>query len=85
MGLDRLVEMFDIVAMQNTLRQFIETTDPTRTHVEWAQMLGISRQHFTEIVNGTARPGRRVIERINTATGGMVPPAAWFSTSDVTP
>ena len=71
--------MFDIQPMEKTLRQFIETAEPARTHAEWAELFGMSRSHFTEVVNGTARPGRPVIERIATATGGMVPPAAWFA------
>lgn len=71
------VEMFDNKPMQ-TLRQYIAAAEPSRTHEEWAQAIGITRSHFTEIVNGTAFPGRRVIERIAAETGGAVSPAVWF-------
>ena len=62
-----------------TLRQYIATAEPNRTHEEWSKVFGITRSHFTEILNGTAFPGRQVIERIATLTGGDVSPAVWFS------
>lgn len=69
--------MFDNIVME-TLRQHIDTAKPRLTHEEWAKRLGISRSHLTEIVNGTAHPGRSLILRIEQETGGRVKPAIWF-------
>jgi len=75
--------MFDIAVMK-TFHQYITHAEPQRTHEEWATFFGFSRSHFTEILNGSARPGKRLIERINVATGGEVPPAAWFQPLEAT-
>jgi transcriptional regulator with XRE-family HTH domain len=63
-----------------TLRQYIQSSKVQRTHAEWADYFGVSRSHFTEIVNGTARPSLKVISRINEATRGRVPLAVWLKT-----
>lgn len=61
-----------------TLRQYIDTAKPQRTHEEWAALFGISRSYFTDIVNGRVTPGTKVIQRIHELTRGKVPPAVWF-------
>lgn len=61
-----------------TLRQYIDRSKKARTHEEWAEFFGISRSHFTEILNGTAFPGKRVIQRIAERTNGKVPLTIWF-------
>lgn len=61
-----------------TLRTYMQATAPERKHREWAEILGTSRSHFCEVVNGTCRPGWRLIQAINTMTGGQVPPAVWY-------
>lgn len=69
--------MFDSVGMK-TLRQYIDAAKPKRTHEEWAELFGISRSYFTDLVNDKVKPGRNVMARINEATNGKVPPAVWF-------
>ena len=61
-----------------TLRTYIDQQKVKRTHAEWADLIGVTRSHFTEIVNGTARPSLKVISRINEVTRGRVPLAVWF-------
>ena len=69
--------MFDSLPMK-TLRQYIESAKPTRTHEEWAAVFGISRSYFTDIVNERVTPGTKVIKSIAQVTGGKVSPAVWF-------
>lgn len=61
-----------------TLPQYISQSKVKRTHAEWAEIFGMSRAHFTEVLNGTARPSAKAIMRINDATRGKVPPQVWF-------
>ncbi len=49
-------------------------------HGAAAQRFGISRSYTAEIVNGKL-PGRETIRKIDEATGGKVPPAAWFTSA----
>ena len=60
-----------------TLSEYMQR-HPGRTHEQWAADFGISRSHFTQLVNGSAYPSRRVIARIAAVTDGRVPPAAWY-------
>ena len=48
------------------------------THQAMADMIGISRPFFTQIVNQTRFPSRKVIHRIAEVTNGRVPPTVWF-------
>ncbi len=61
-----------------TLQSYIKAEAPDRTQAEWAELLGTSRSYFCEIVNGTKRPGPKLIKSINALTGGAVPPAVWY-------
>lgn len=61
-----------------TLQTYIKQADPSRTHGEWAALLGTSRSYFCELVNGSKRPGPKLIRAINAMTGGKVPPAVWY-------
>jgi hypothetical protein len=56
---------------------YIARTRPTRTHEEWANFFGISRSHFTEILNGTALPSRRLAAKIEALTKGRVKAHRW--------
>ncbi|NPD17566.1 helix-turn-helix transcriptional regulator [Xinfangfangia sp. D13-10-4-6] len=68
--------MRDISGM--TLHEFIQKHSPG-TQAEFAQKIGISRSYLAEILLGTKLPGRRTIEKIETATMGRVPSHVWFS------
>jgi hypothetical protein len=61
-----------------TLHQYTQRTAPDRTQREWADLLGTSRSYFCEIVNGTKRPGPKLIRQIDKMTGGRVPPTVWY-------
>jgi transcriptional regulator with XRE-family HTH domain len=69
--------MFDKAVMQ-TLNQYITNSKIKRTQEEWAEVFGISRSYLSEILSGAATPGWKTITKINDATGGSVPPAAWL-------
>ncbi|WP_333826881.1 helix-turn-helix domain-containing protein [Pararhodobacter sp.] len=69
--------MFDIQGMR-TLPEYCASAAPTRTHAEWAELFGISRSYFTDIINGKSLPGRDLIAEINKQTNGAVPPGVWF-------
>ena len=64
-----------------TLPEYMQA-HPGRTHEQWAQEIGISRSHFTQIVNGSAFPSRKVIQRISAMTDGRVPPAVWYQSPE---
>jgi len=74
------VEMFDNKPMM-TLTEYM-SAHPGKTHEQWAAEVGISRSHFTQIVAGSAYPSRKVIQRIDALTGGQVPPAVWYRSSE---
>ena len=59
------------------LRTYLAGSPETKDG-EWAAMFGISRSHFNMIRNGRAQPGKAVMTRIASATGGAVPVTAWF-------
>lgn len=61
-----------------TLRSYIASVEPRRRDHEWAALLGVSKSHFSDVLNGKRRPGPNLIKSINTLTGGAVPPAVWY-------
>lgn len=72
--------MCDIAHMPKELAEYIAAS-PTRSQQEWAELFGISRSYLSEILSGQKTPGRKAIQKIATATGGAVGPAAWFTVS----
>lgn len=70
--------MFDNSSAMQTLKQYIASHPEARTHEEWAKFFDVSRSHLTEILNESARPGPRLIQRIHDRTFGKVPPTVWF-------
>ena len=61
-----------------TLQSYIASAEPKRRHHEWAGLLGISKSHFSDVLNGKRHPGPNLIKAINALTGGAVPPAVWY-------
>lgn len=61
----------------HTLISYITAHGP-KTDKEWADVFGTSRQHFCEIRNGTAQPGKALMQRIEEQTGGKVAVGSWF-------
>ncbi len=79
MPLTWCVEMFDTRGMEQ-LHAYIASR-PDWTDAQWAEHLGMSRSHFTEIRNGTAFPSKRLMVKISEVTEGRVPVIAWFPVS----
>lgn len=50
-----------------------------KTNGEWAAFFGISRPHLVGILNNTAQPSKKLMERIAVVTDGEVPVMAWFA------
>lgn len=44
---------------------------------EWADLLGISRGHLSQIMNGNKTPSLELAVRIERLTEGAVPVASW--------
>lgn len=66
--------------MAKKFQEFV-ARHPDRTHAEWAEVLGCSRSHFTMMLNGTAQPGKKLMLKIEEASGGYVPVVDWFTPS----
>ena len=78
----RCVAMCDMMGIMETLNTYLARF-PGRTQQDWADIFGISRSFFAEIVGGAKSPGRKTMMSISKATNGEVPIAAWFE--DVLP
>jgi hypothetical protein len=74
------VEMFDTRVMEQLLA-YIDANGP-KTDLEWSEVLGISRSHFTMIRRGKSVPGRKLIATIAERTNGQVPVTAWFADAE---
>jgi transcriptional regulator with XRE-family HTH domain len=44
----------------------------------FADRIGVSKGYLSQILAGNRKPSREMIEKIDVATGGSVPPAVWF-------
>ena len=56
---------------------YIAKARPDRTHAEWAEFFGISRSHFSMILNGSALPSRKLAAKIEALTKGRVKARDW--------
>ena len=65
--------------MQN-LRQHIDHLGISQT--AFAERLGVSKSYLSQILSGKREPSRDMIQRIDKATDGRVPPAVWFHHAD---
>lgn len=61
----------------NALQAYVDR-HPDRTQTDFAEQFGISRSYLAEILNGTKRPGRNAIAKIELGSGGAVPASSWF-------
>jgi len=58
--------------------EYLQSHNPQRKDREWAEVLGVSRSHLNMLKHGKAQPSKRLMLRIERATGGAVPLAVWF-------
>ena len=49
-----------------------------RSAAAFARDAELSRGYLSEIMSGAKTPGREAIAKIARASGGKVPPSAWF-------
>jgi transcriptional regulator with XRE-family HTH domain len=49
-----------------------------KSQAAFARDAGLSRSYMCEIMAGTKVPGRDAIGKIARASGGAIPPSAWF-------
>lgn len=62
----------------NPLSTFLDAQPVRKPISQWAEAIGCSRSHLSAVISGRSLPGRDLISRIEEATGGGVPAAAWF-------
>lgn len=81
--LDTLMKIIKIVGMK--LATYLR--DRKLSQREFADATGIAPETVNRLVNGRLMPGRKMMERIATATGGAVQPNDWFDAGhhDTTP
>lgn len=48
----------------------------------FAAQIGVSKGYMSQILSGQRSPSRDMIQRIDLATGGRVPPSVWFKTPE---
>ena len=58
------------------LRHHIDRLGISQT--AFAERLGVSKGYLSQILSGKREPSRELIQRIDQATEGHVPPAVWF-------
>lgn len=58
-------------------------TNSGQTRTSWAVLLGISRSHLSEILNGNRQPSLDLAAKIERLTEGAVMAASWIA--DPTP
>ncbi len=56
--------------------------DQTISQRAFAEAVGITPETVSRLVNGRLRPGRKMMERIATATGNAVRPNDWFDAAE---
>lgn len=48
----------------------------------FADRIGVSKSYLSQILSGKREPSREMIQKIDMATGGSVPPSVWFKNSE---
>lgn len=65
--------------MQN-LREHIDSLGISQN--AFADRIGVSKGYLSQILSGKREPSRDLIQKINAATDGAVPPSIWFQTQE---
>lgn len=64
----------------NKLAAYKKSTGQTQAQL--AEAFGVDRAHLSKIINGRAYPSRKLMERIEAETNGLVPVTSWFSSAE---
>lgn len=68
-----------LMCMEN-LREHIARLGVSQS--TFADRIGVSRGYLSQILSGARSPSREMIQKIDQATGGSVPPGVWFQTPE---
>lgn len=66
-----------------SLREYIDRIGVSQN--TFAEHIGVSKGYLSLILSGRRSPSRMMIQKIDRATDGRVPPAVWFNDSAGSP